>query len=424
MAEGKRYYGTCLDDNKKATGDKRAALRYEELIKDEIRKIRSNTNVKALVENYREELTGGKKITLKNAYDLSLKKPRKRIPGAIRAGIKIRHWQDFVDFMAEEYSSVTLLSEVQRFHAEAYIHSLQDNGSFGSRSTIEQNEDKEKIEIRKKQHLAAATLKDYQTTITEVFTLLFEDAGLIYNPFSFVPKPTLAGESREAFSESELTMIREKADPFTKPLFTIAMATALREGDICTLKWCEVDLVHDVICRQQMRKTKHPVEIPIMPHLKDFLLELKAQQSNQKPNEFSIYVLPEHAKMYLNNPSGVSYRIKQFLNGLGIETTRKPAGQTRSISVKDLHSCRHTFCYYAGMYGMPMTVVQSIVGHMTPEMTKLYSAHATLEDKRAKMQLMPDFMSMNRTNGESESLDILEIRDLLKQCPERSMRTN
>lgn len=30
---------------------------------------------------------------------------------------------------------------------------------------------------------------------------------------------------------------------------------------------------------------------------------------------------------------------------------------------------------------------------------------------------MPDFMSMNRTNGESESLDILEIRDLLKQLP-------
>ena len=102
-------------------------------------------------------------------------------------------------------------------------------------------------------------------------------------------------------------------------------------------------------------------------------------------------MFPEHAQMYLTNSSGVSYRIKQFLEGLGIQTTRKPEGRTRAISVKDLHSCRHTFCYYAGLAGIPLAVVQSIVGHMTPSMTAHYSDHATTEDKRRGMERLSFF---------------------------------
>ena len=109
------------------------------------------------------------------------------------------------------------------------------------------------------------------------------------------------------------------------------------------------------------------------------------------------YVLPLHAKLYQENRTGVSYRIKQFLDGLGIITTNQVGGRSRVVSIKDLHSCRHSFCYYAGMYGIPLSVVQSIVGHMSPEMTKHYSAHATREAKRAKMELLPDFMGMTIT---------------------------
>ena len=47
-----------------------------------------------------------------------------------------------------------------------------------------------------------------------------------------------------------------------------------------------------------------------------------------------------------------------------------------------------------GLYGLPLAIVQSIVGHMTPELTKHYSAHATLEDKREKLKQLPGFLSL------------------------------
>ena len=119
--------------------------------------------------------------------------------------------------------------------------------------------------------------------------------------------------------------------------------------------------------------------------------------------------------MYQTNSDGVSYRIKQFLKGLGIETTRVPEGRTRAISVKDLHSCRHTFCYYAGIAGIPLTVVQSIVGHMSPAMTKHYSAHASMEDKRRGMERLSFFTqdALPPTVIEPERAKLHELIDTL-----------
>ncbi len=84
--------------------------------------------------------------------------------------------------------------------------------------------------------------------------------------------------------------------------------------------------------------------------------------------------------MYQKNVSGISHRVKTFLESINIKTTVVPKGRTRAVSIKDVHSLRHSFCYYAGMHNIPLAVVQAVVGHMSPEMTKHYSMHATQKD--------------------------------------------
>ena len=125
--------------------------------------------------------------------------------------------------------------------------------------------------------------------------------------------------------------------------------------------------------------------------------------------------------MYLTNSTGVSYRIKQFLEGLGIQTTRKPKGRTRAVSVKDLHSCRHTFCYYAGLAGIPLAVVQSIVGHMSPEMTKHYSAYASMEDKRRGMERL-SFFTQDALPAADEEPERAELRQMIDNMPLEKVR--
>ena len=167
-----------------------------------------------------------------------------------------------------------------------------------------------------------------------------------------------------------------------------------------------------------MRKTGNMVEIPIMPPLRFYLLQLQTDSAESE------YVLPQHADMYLNNSSGVSYRIKQFLeNKCHIATTKKLEGRFRAVSVKDLHSCRHTFCYYAGLYGIPLSIVQSIVGHMTPEMTKHYSAHASLSAKREQMRQLPEFMMLSGMESRDfEAAEREELQALISTLPIEKVR--
>ncbi len=407
---GKRYRGVC-----EGCTTKRQAEEYERTIKETAKEASSEKNVRVLVEHFRNILTGGNPILLSDAYEFSLRKPKKRVPSDELIKTKRSYWLDFVSFMNEKFPDVKNLADVRNGHAEAYIQYLRKNGRFNKTVSYSGTTIAKKREYQLSGILSAKTVNTYQQVLAEVFQLLARDAGIVDNPFLGIPKLEREAESREAFTEQELITIRDNADDFTRPLFMIAVATALREGDICTLKWKEVNLSSSVIIKQ-MRKTGNVVEIPMMPPLKSYLQELKERIPEN--DEYAEYVLPGHARMYLTNSSGVSYRIKQFLeNKCGIKTTKIPGNRSRAVSVKDLHSCRHTFCYYAGLYGIPLTIVRSIVGHMTQEMTKHYSAHASIEAKREKMKQLPAFLTL-AAPSETENPSNTEERNSITRALE------
>ena len=320
--------------------------------------------------------------------------------------------------MHGEYSDIINLADVEKKHAEAYISQLRRAGKYNKAVEYSRASGKKKhkqtisFEMKGNESLSPRTINFYQVTCAEVFTLLKDDADLQSNPFSSIPKLDVKEETRDAFTPEELKLIYDNLDNFTRPLFMMAVWTGLREGDICTLKWNEVDLIHHLITRKT-RKTGAIVQIPISDQLYSLL--------TATPRADSEYVFPEHAQMYKTNSCGVSYRIKQFLEGLGIETTRIPEGRTRAISVKDLHSCRHTFCYYAGLAGIPLAVVQSIVGHMSPAMTAHYSAHATIEDKRRSMERL-SFFTQDALPAAVEEPERAELHSLIDTLPIEQVR--
>ena len=410
--DGKRYRGVC-----EGCTTKRDAEEYEKNLRKRVQEAAAQKDVKQLIEHFREELTGSKDIFIAEAYEKSLEKPKKRMPSESLIRSKRSYWMDFTAYLNATYPDIQKLSEVRPFHAEAYIQYLRQNGRFNKTVSYSCSVITKERSYQLKSELSPKTINTYQQVLSEVFQLLARDAGIVENPFAAIPMLKKESESREAFSEDELTIIRDNLDDFTRPLFTIAIATALREGDICTLKWSEIDFKRDLVVKR-MRKTGNMVEIPIMPPLRFYLLQLQTDSAESE------YVLPQHADMYLNNSSGVSYRIKQFLeNKCHIATTKKLEGRSRAVSVKDLHSCRHTFCYYAGLYGIPLSIVQSIVGHMTPEMTKHYSAHASLSAKREQMRQLPEFMMLSGMESRDfEAAEREELQALISTLPIEKVR--
>ena len=413
----KRYKGTC-----EGCTTRKQAEAFERAFKEKTKQASGLRSVKALYETFREDLTGGKRISLDEAYELAEQKPRSRIPAEKYAGMKRTAWGDFLAFMHGEHPDVDNLTDVTDAHAQEYIALLQKTGRYDKNVSYSRGAGKTSRTISRRTigALSARTVRLHQTVCAEVFTLLAKDAGIQDNPFAGIRMMKSDTETREAFTQEELKTIYDNLDGFTRPLFMLAVWTGLREGDICTLRWKDINLEQRFISLKT-RKTGARVQIPISNQLYAFLASIRKTKSE--------YVFPKHAEMYLTNSTGVSYRIKQFLEGLGIQTTRMPKGRTRAVSVKDLHSCRHTFCYYAGLAGIPLAVVQSIVGHMTPAMTEHYSAHASMEDKRRGMERLtfftsPDALTEAKTDEPERNelhklIDILpmeQVRKMLAQC--------
>lgn len=79
----------------------------------------------------------------------------------------------------------------------------------------------------------------------------------------------------------------------------------------------------------------------------------------------------------------------------GIETSIMIEGRTRPTPYATFHSLRHSFVSFATNSGVPLPVVQSIVGHHSSAMTRHYY-HANEEALRKAVDAVPDFEEASR----------------------------
>lgn len=377
MAGGKRYSGVCHN-----CSTPEEARIYERHVKNTVSELEKQRSVKALIENFRDELSCGEKILLKDAYYVAENKPKRKKQSEKHLKSKESRFLDFVAFINSRYPALKYINDIKETHAEEYISYIRENGRFTS---------------DKKELLSPATLNRFLEQIKSVFQLLLRQTGMLENPFDNIFPVSEDSETREAFTQKELELILAKAPDFIRDIFFVGFFTALREGDIATLRWSDVQWENGVI-RRRLLKTGAVVEIPIMTPLADFL---KSRIGNHPE-----FVLPAHAEMYQDNPSGISYRVKKFLeDDLHITTTKKVPGRSRAVSIKDVHSLRHTFCYFAGIANIPLVVVQSLMGHMTKEMTEHYTSHADRATKREKMAALPMFNALTSQTQKKELIE-------------------
>jgi integrase len=326
-------------------------------------------------------------ITLESALELALQKNTGKIISQEWTNRVRSHWNDFVAFIHKHYD-ISTLGEVEYFHVEAYAVNLRKNGRTIGRTGF---------------LLSNKTINASLFSCKRVFSRLEKDLGYTSddNPFNGI-KPLPKQETpREIFTEDELRLIFADPPPLMKAMFTIGICTGLREGDVATLKWSEIsnwhtgkstaqDFLHEEIIRIT-RKTKAKVIIPIEMELAECLAE---QATKRIANSaYSEYIIPEAAEQYLSDPRYLSIDIIKYLSSLGIVTKVKRPGYRRKQSVKDFHSLRHCFCYYAGIKGVPLPVVQSIVGHISADMTKHYQNHANREARIKGIAMMRGLVS-------------------------------
>jgi len=375
---GKTYWFTGMINGtriRKSTGC--SDLRQAKLWLDDMLLAKSIKSKKVLVEVMADILQDGQQIPIGDAWGIFTVGYRLKRRKATNEAVKGSNWADFVAFIAAKHPQVEYVDQITPEIAEAYMAQMVFDGRYNKVHTYIQYS---KLVSRSSENtqLSANTINTAMLHLKSIMTILCKRTKT-ENPFAGLEPLANDKQPREPFSLEELKLIHKSASPFVKNLFMIGVHTGLRCGDICMLEWDEVDLGSKIIARK-MLKTGKTVRIPILPELLVFLGGI---------GRVGQYVLPDHAEMYQNNPSGVSYRVSQCLMGLGITSTQEVSGRLRKANILGIHSLRHTFCYLAANAGIPITVIQSIVGHTDQSITEMYAAHVNDQDAQRHLQAMP-----------------------------------
>lgn len=165
--------------------------------------------------------------------------------------------------------------------------------------------------------------------------------------------------------------------------------TGLRIGELCALKWSDIDKTEDTLCVsrtvQRLKqeeaatallvsppKTVHSMRlIPIPVFLKQVLYPYCPGPGA------SGYIFSEAPQKPLE-PRTMQYRYKKYL---------KEAG----VSYRKFHTLRHTFATRCLMNGMDIKSLSELLGHADVKTTLNCYCHTTLEHKREQINLLTPF---------------------------------
>ncbi|MFC1683157.1 tyrosine-type recombinase/integrase [Candidatus Zixiibacteriota bacterium] len=217
---------------------------------------------------------------------------------------------------------------------------------------------------RKKQGRENATINREHALLKAMFTKAIHWGYVNDNPAKKVP---MAKEKARArfLSKEEIKSLLEAAEsdkaPYLRPIIILAITTAMRKGEILSLKWEDVDLDRRVI-HIKHTKNDQPREVPIM----DCLFEtLSAWRKKRLDN---CYVFGNTIRQPI-----ISFRtaFEKALKRAGIENFR-------------FHDLRHTAASYMYMSGMDIKAIKEIGGWKTLKMLDRYT-HIATAHKRASM---------------------------------------
>jgi integrase len=153
----------------------------------------------------------------------------------------------------------------------------------------------------------------------------------------------------------------------------VSLYSGLRWGEVAGLLWADVDTNQGTLFVRDP-KNKHSRTVPMPKRLVDLFL---AKESGN-PGEM---VFPSKKK---GQSTWVSKTIKRTLDEMGVNV-----GITDPRQKLSFHSCRHSFCSWLAMEGVPLHVIGELAGHRSLKMVQRYS-HLAPQTMRAAVALLDE----------------------------------
>ena len=295
---------------------------------------------------------GGRRLPLADVWLEYVKSPNRNELAQSTMKVKRSVWMHFASWMEHSYLPIKDLGGVTSDMVAEYLACLRVD-------------------------LCAATYNSRVCVLREIFRVLAEKAGLEEDPWYGVRLRPDDSHSRRELTTDELKRLldaakligREKTDNELYKLIVIGIYTGLRLGDCCRLQWSNINMANGIIQLIPTKTKRHahgrPVTIPIHPALATVLDETPF-------SERSGFILPVAAENYASARWRISHVLEETFKAANITMNVRLEGRRHRAPEATFHSLRHTFVSLAANAGVPLHIVQSIVGHESTAMTRHY----------------------------------------------------
>lgn len=357
-------------------------------------------------------------IEFDNAWKVYLKDKSRPDSGNTTLKKYQSHWNIFVNWLKANRPLIKNISDIDEEAAEEFMEHIWNTG------------------------MSERTYNTYLQSLKLILRILLRRTNCETLPFAGVQKKIEQQQSRKEFSKEQVYAIftaldDEKYYMFYKPemkvMVNLCCWIGCRGQDACLMEWDAVNFDKNIISyipKKTRRRNTSVVSIPLHPQLR---MELESALKWKK--EDCPYILPNVAARYKNNSCGISHDITALLEHVGIKTkieaedgirrkifiskVKNADGSIKRVKKKQricqysMHSFRHTFVSFCANSGVPLSVVQAIVGHSNPAMTRHYT-HIGLESAKKAISALPQGNQLLGVGkGKASDDKIKEVIELL-----------
>lgn len=253
------------------------------------------------------------------------------------------------------------------------LHRLRVIPAFLRRSihSIEPADVNAYVTALKKEGLADSTRALIRSRLAAVFSYAVKDLGwLVFNPVSRSRKVVVPKAPPAYLTKEEVPRVLAAAPKYLRPILAMAFYCGLRKGELCGLRWVDVDVEHRILYVRKSfagpTKANREAILPLPDAVLPYLEEARVLAKD------SPLVFPSNKGKMRTQSWDAAGKLRMVLRKAGIE---------RHIT---FHGARHTWATHSYLATLDLRYVQAMARHATAKMTEQY-AHMLPEHLRTQV---------------------------------------
>ena len=288
-----------------------------------------------------------------------------------------------------------LKNNTRKHYKKLFFGHLRQTLGHQTLACISRSQVQQLITLKQGQGYATQTLAHLRNLLSKLFGTAICWGWLDDNPARGVQLPPMVRcRIPRVLTPEEITQLSHALEEPARTVVILGVLTGLRIGELIGLQVEDVDFANAIlhirraICRGEIDSPKTPASERRIP-LPDPLLNLLRHYLSNRRVESS-WLFPTTTGTFHNDRNLFVRQVQPVYKRLGIPHF-------------SWHSLRHTFSTYQGNQGVPVPVLQSLLGHTTAKTTMLYT-HPLIDAQRLAMTQLVGKLFPNVPNLKGKSV--------------------